>query len=569
MKKLIAFLLASALLFTLSACSTPPADPSPQSPSPEADTKIIHTETDVYTGQLPLVAEGQSVTLTVGMPYRSLTENYDTNDYTLWLEKTTGIDLEFIFFSEDEKEMATQLSMMLASKETLPEIFVGMPLGKAMINELGNQGYFLDLTDLFEKYHVHWEESMSKAPEGIVEQCLALTRDPASGAMYAFPTCQYAQSNDRIGQLVTINQVWLDAIGREVPTNVDELYEVLQLFATEDPNGNGEADELPAIYYSGWRADFAQYVINAWVFCNDDYMLNATDGTLWVPYNTDEYREALIFLNKLYNEGLLSPLSFSVSEHSDMKSLYNPMEGPAICGIVGGHPTVICQPNSPITAEYTGMGPLEAETELGGYANIGSASYETYFMITPECKDPDLAAKFIDFMTGKESMLHQRYGTEGVHWRYAEEGELNANGEQADFFVIDSSPYSNQNNIVWHSGWGLGNTGWSSTVYKDMGDWTAVRHQIHNTILPKYYQAEQPKEIVYNLTYTEEENTVVADLRTMLKEYILQQRSLFISGNLDPNNDADWETYLADLELQGINDWLSASQSAYDRMMGK
>ena len=37
-----------------------------------------------------------------------------------------------------------------------------------------------------------------------------------------------------------INQTWLDNLGLEVPTNMDELEEVLIAFKEGDPNGNGD-----------------------------------------------------------------------------------------------------------------------------------------------------------------------------------------------------------------------------------------------------------------------------------------------------------------------------------------
>ena len=42
-----------------------------------------------------------------------------------------------------------------------------------------------------------------------------------------------------------IYQPWLDALNLEMPETTEELYNVLVAFKTQDPNGNGEADEIP------------------------------------------------------------------------------------------------------------------------------------------------------------------------------------------------------------------------------------------------------------------------------------------------------------------------------------
>ena len=53
---------------------------------------------------------------------------------------------------------------------------------------------------------------------------------------------------------------------------MDELETVLQAFLTQDPNGNGIADEIPMIgsttLYCG---DAPQWILNNYEYCNDMY----------------------------------------------------------------------------------------------------------------------------------------------------------------------------------------------------------------------------------------------------------------------------------------------------------
>ena len=49
---------------------------------------------------------------------------------------------------------------------------------------------------------------------------------------------------------------------------------------------------------------------------------------------------------------------------------------------------------------------------------------------------------------------------------------------------------------------------------------------------------------------------------------MLESRAQFITGVLDPNDDAVWEKYLKELEVNGESDLLEAAQSAYTRMVG-
>lgn len=47
------------------------------------------------------------------------------------------------------------------------------------------------------------------------------------------------------GTHMFINKTWLDKLGLQMPTTWDELENVLDAFKTQDPNGNGKADEVP------------------------------------------------------------------------------------------------------------------------------------------------------------------------------------------------------------------------------------------------------------------------------------------------------------------------------------
>jgi len=49
----------------------------------------------------------------------------------------------------------------------------------------------------------------------------------------------------KYGRAYWIRTDWLEALDLEVPQTVDEYEAVLRAFKTQDPNGNGEADEVP------------------------------------------------------------------------------------------------------------------------------------------------------------------------------------------------------------------------------------------------------------------------------------------------------------------------------------
>jgi putative aldouronate transport system substrate-binding protein len=216
--------------------------------------------------------------------------------------------------------------------------------------EFGQDGFFLDLTELIEEYGVNYKEHFSNLTKEEQDEITRKGTDPASGGFYGMPILT-TKLIDNLQSLMFINQTWLDKVGMQAPTNVNELYEVLKAFATKDPNGNGIADELPILGKTSGSTDLCCYIINAYVYYDSLHNFNVTDGKVWAPFTTNEYREALKFMNKLCAEGLLPDLNFTISSVSEFIPLITPATGTALTGIFCGHPLSYSDPSSNLLEE--------------------------------------------------------------------------------------------------------------------------------------------------------------------------------------------------------------------------
>ncbi len=571
MKKTLAMLLALVMVLScLAACEKGPAEETKGNDAPKETTEYVaptqNTQPKEELGKLPLTEE--DVTITIGLPQDVKTEDYETNAYTLWLEEQTGINLEFKYFASDKAEAVTQLNLMMAGNEELPDILWGFSgIDSAMMFELGEDEYFIDIKDYFSEYGYWFWEAYNEVPEAERANIFRYGTDPNNGAIYSFP--HYSESkSDNCATEASINAKWLEAIGEEAPTTVDELYNVLKKFATEDPNGNGKADEIALLGSGEYRADIVAFIINAFVYCVDSNIFNATDGEIWVPYTTDEYRQAMIYLHKLYAEGLLSSLTYTIAEAAELKALMTPADGTAIVGLAGASRSLHYEKDNPAALEYVALAPLKAATELGGYGAYMGNTFNYYTFISSDCEDPVLAFKLLDFMTSQESFLRMRYGVYGEDWVYADEGAVSASGTVAAIKALDGSVYGSQNNRCWHV---LRSVImplhlWAGT-WVDDGSWTATTTK-NLTIgkIANYAAADHPEEVVQKLVFTDAENEIVAGLKTPIMDYVKEARAMFISGVLDPNDDAAWNTYLSNLESQGLSQYIEVAQTAYTRM---
>lgn len=368
---------------------------------------------------------------------------------------------------------------------------------------------------------------------------------------------------------MTINQKWLDAIGEDVPTTVEELYTVLEKFAEAgDLNGNGVADEIPSIGKDNiYRTDLDEFIINAFVYCEDDYFFNVTDGEVWVPYTTDEYREALIYLNKLYQEGLFSPLFYSIANDVELASLASPESGVGNVGVIAGHPTIVFKTDNEALYEYVPLLPLESATDIGGWSPMMSNTFRYSVFITTDAEDPELCFKFLDFWSSKEGAIRTRYGVLGEHWEYAEEGDISNLGIPATIKVLDDSVWNGTNNFSYHLDHGTIKTqSWFGVAWEDDGSWTSYRSKMIAEIFNGYMAGKRPDEIIQTLVYTTEEQETATEFSSQIRDYMSEARALFISGVSDPNDDSQWEKYLDEMEARGLNDYIALAQAVYNRM---
>ena len=65
--------------------------------------------------------------------------------------------------------------------------------------------------------------------------------------------------------------------------------------------------------------------------------------------------------------------------------------------------------------------------------------------------------------------------------------------------------------------------------------------------------------------YTDEEVSDWADARTALDTYINEAATRFALGELNPNDDADWNAYLDELGKLQYQEIIAVDQVAYDR----
>ncbi len=210
--------------------ATPAADLNPATgvPAyiPQPDTEILIPIDE------PLTPD--TVTFRVLMTRSDEVTDYDDNAFTRWLEEKTNVHVQWDLVPEED--MQSKLNVMLSSGD-IPDIIFGA-VNPSQLLLYGSQGIFVRLNELIAEHGPRATKLMDVQP---VVRDVITAPDGSIYAMPGFGECYHCT----MSQKLWLYQPWLEQLGLEIPETTDELEEVLKAFKDQDPNGNGDADEIP------------------------------------------------------------------------------------------------------------------------------------------------------------------------------------------------------------------------------------------------------------------------------------------------------------------------------------
>ena len=234
------------------------------------------------------------------------------------LEEETGINLEWEVVKASD--WSTKLNLMFASGE-YPDIIL-TPNTTVDEEKYGvSQKLLIPLNDdLTSKYMPNYTERREAEEEDPTSSLTA-----SDGNKYSIGYMVSQNINTAVHYF--INDDWLNRLGLDRPTNVEELTDVLRAFKAEDANGNGDAsDEVPLEMsmdngYYGVRYMLPMFGVPAdtskWIYIDDDKKVQFTA-------TQDGFRECMEWLHTCYEEGLVDAEMISQDQNTVESKL---MEG--------------------------------------------------------------------------------------------------------------------------------------------------------------------------------------------------------------------------------------------------
>ena len=565
-RKILAVFLALCMSMSLAACNgggTSSTSGSTESGA-EASGTTAETPENFNAEGLPIVNEP----ITVDTWIEGGTDiDWTNNGFVNTVAEESGIQMEITAVSGADS--VTQRNLRLASGD-FPDVFMLDWTSIMTFTDIMQYGVQEQILAPIDQYIEPYSENMGRILEEHPDFADAITA--TDGHIYGFPRfseCYHCLAYPKF----YIRQDWLDALNLEMPTTTDELKDVLTAFVTKDPNGNGQADEIGLLGGTDFNLMLEYGIIgNSFVTVKPDFWLYTPDGeNIDISVTTDAYRDGLIYLNDLYANGLIDPTSFTndSDQFAQTVRLEPYIVGMYCCDHIGmGYDTANVDEakNYQIVPVLEGPDGVRQQSQNSGEGQIQGF----HAVMTVACENPEAVFRMIDhYFYDDYWNMYRFHGPEGTGWDYAEEGAKNVFGGPATY-VINQLSSDESDALVTANGFAPG-------PQADLAEFRAASlPYVEGDALyqPENYEQRIALDTMdllnyipdWNLQYSvfidPENANEYADIQTNLNSYIRSATVQFIMGDRDPNNDADWETYLSELDGYQIDRYLELYKEA-------
>lgn len=538
MKKVIAMTLATTLaISTLAACGSPS--------SSGTETENTQTEQGGSTTNVPL---GEAVLPIASKPTEfSIFLNFNNMPFDakwpVWQElaKRTNISLKSIISQSNSNEK--EAFNLMVSSGKLADI-IGY-VDATELEKLGRDGGMLALNDLIDQHAPNIKNLLENDPE------FAKAAYSLDGNIYQIPKNQ---------ELVTaefwwIRQDWLDKLNLPTPTTVDELYTVLTAFKNDDPNGNGQKDEIPLFDRAGTK--MPDEYLYLWDTSIGFY---PRDGKMTFEPLEENFKTGMRELSKWYKEGLIDPEIFTRGAKArDILMSSN------IGGVTHDWPSA-GDYNRTLAEQIPG---LEMKAFAPPADQYGVVKERTARLpgvgwgISSQCKDPVTVIKFFDYMFTDEGQDLMNWGIEGETYVKKEDGTK----EYTETVMgSDKTPLGYLRSLGVQYRIGMSQD--PEYEYAFMTPAAKEATELYNNNL-EWYAKDMPPyaDGILNLKYTPEDEAEYKKIMSSVEPYVKEKFQAWMLGTAD--FEKEYDSFVAELKKRGIDRAIEINQKAYDAYLGK
>ncbi|MBP3197106.1 MAG: ABC transporter substrate-binding protein [Butyrivibrio sp.] len=499
----------------------------------------------------------EKVTITGMISYPVGTEE-EPNNRTIFkrLEEETNVHVDWTAISSDQ--WGDKITLNMANANTLTDFVFNAGFSNSDLLRYADQGVIIPVESYIDEYMPNLKAVFDKYPE-YRTMC-----EDADGHIWALPWIEQLGSNKTAIQTVGnnftyINKKWLDFLGLEIPTTVDEFEQVLLAFKEHASELQAEFgidgdiipmscimnDNDPSLLINGFGEGYGDNDIGQHIAVTDDKKVIFTA-------TQEGFKKGMQWLHKLYDEGLIDPECFTHDWSTYVAKGKSHRYGVCFTWDVANIDNIV---------DYVPLSALEADVKNVTPMN---ASFTSGFdrgrcVLTSKCDNPAFVCAWLDLMYDPFQSPQNNWGT------YGEDDEFN---------IFELSTNANGDKMLKHAA--LGDA--SPVEVREaecVGGPLAILDEYYGVYvtcpddaqyrldwIKEYYTDDMNCKYVYpNVFMSQEDTEKLTQIQTDLISYVNSQRSNFVMNGL---TDADWDEYVKQVNAYGLDEYLSIYQKYFD-----
>ena len=501
------------------------------------------------------LAETDTITGTTSYPVGT---EEDPNKRTIFkrLEEETNVHVDWTAISSDQ--WGDKISLNMANANTLTDFVFTAGFGDNDLIRYADQGVIVPVEEYIDNYMPNLKAVFDKYPE-YRTMC-----EDADGHIWALPWIEQLGSDktaiQTVGNNMTfINQKWLDFLGLETPTTVDEFEQVLLAFQEHAPELQKEFgidgdiipmscivnDQDPNLLINGFGDGIGDVDMGQHIAVTDDKKVICTA-------TTDGFRKGVEWLHKLYAEGLIDPECFTQDWSTYVAKGKSHRYGVCFTWDVANIDNI---------QDYVPLKALKADT-----VNVTpqNGSFTSGFdrgrcVVTSVCKNPAFVCAWLDKMYDPFQSPQNNWGTYG---------------EDDDFDIFELSENEDGEKMLKHAPLGDASPvevreaecvgGPLAVLDEYYGKYVTCPDDAQYRLdwIKDYYTDDMHCKYVYPRVFMSAEDTEkLSAIQTDLVSYLNSSKAEFIRDGI---TDDSWNAYINQVDSYGLDQYLEIYQKYFD-----
>lgn len=501
-------------------------------------------ETETNTVSYPVFDETTTITAYLNMPswassYIGEGKAIENSTAILLAEEATNVHLEMSISDPDTYN--EQLNLMLASADYADIIRDASNLFSSGADGLIEEGICVDLMPYFEKYAPNYY--------ALLENNTTFKNDVTSSSGTAVSMYSYTEM-PQYSRGPVVRKDMLDAVNMEIPTTVQELYDVAVAL-----KNNGVSYPVVGPQFLAGAYDAA--TISSSMGSVEMTWLNV-DGTIQPAIALDSmyayietcytFAQEGLFVEDWYNP---APMYDSYILNDELAMCFGPysITSDATIATAANPDTCAIYPMANVTVE-------KGDTIKSLDATIGGKGDGDWCITTAHPEYLTQIISYVNWFFTEEGSIASNYGIENEAFVYDENGEI----QYTELILKDTSGYGSMGVFAVY-------TNFNDNPFYYQYERTSLTYdnKIEATVYDTWL-SNITGEYVVNVKLTTEETTQYNALATDVTTTIAENASKFIMGDLPME---DWNNFVDSLYDMGLNEMTEIYQAAYDRSVNE